>query len=76
MCMWPSCMVAGYNEQSLYSYAEAAVLPIRSRNANKVTDYWEKLVLSLSSVKALTVKLISKAEQNQKDKYDRCTTFD
>ena len=42
---------------------EAVVLPKKSLNAAKVMDYQEKLVLSLSSVKAL--------QWNQSSKYNR-----
>ena len=52
---------------------EAAVLLKQLLNTAKVTDYWEKLVLSFSSVKALAVKSISKAQQSPKDQYDRRT---
>ena len=52
---------------------EAVVLPIKSLNAAKAIDYRKKLILSLPSVKALIVKSIFKAQQNQKDQYDRHT---
>ena len=52
---------------------EAATLPTKSFNATEITDYREELVLNLSSARALAAKSISKAQQNQKDQYNRHT---
>ena len=52
---------------------EAATLPTKQLNATDITDYLEELVLNLSSARALAAKSILKAQQNQKDQYDRHT---
>ena len=52
---------------------EAATLQIKPLNATVITDYREELLLNLSSATALAAKSISKAQQNQKDQYDRHT---
>ena len=52
---------------------EAATLPTKQLNSTDITDYREELVLNLSSARALAAKSILKAQQNQKDQYDRHT---
>ena len=52
---------------------EAATLPTRSPNITELTDYCEELVLNLSSARALAAKSIAKAQQVQRDQYNRHT---
>ena len=63
----PSFLLFGFDCRHL---TEAATLPTKPLNATEVTDYREKLVLNLSSARALLAKSILKAQQNQKDQYD------
>ena len=52
---------------------EAATLPTKRLNATDITDYREELVLNSSSARTLAAKSILKAQQNQKDQYNRHT---
>jgi len=52
---------------------EAAVLPSRTLKPTDVTDYWEELILSLSTAGALAGKSILKSQECQKTDYDKRT---
>ena len=66
----PSFLLFGFD---CHHPTEAATLPSKPLNATNITDYREELVLNLSSARALAAKSISKAQQNQRDQYDRHT---
>ena len=50
---------------------EAALLSSRTLKPTHVTEYQEKLILSLSIAGALAIKLISKSQKCQKTDYDK-----
>ena len=62
----PSFLLFGFN---FHHPTEAATLLTRSLNVTELTDYCEKLVLNLSSAKALAAKSIAKVQQLQRDQY-------
>jgi len=50
---------------------EAATLPTKSPSAVQVSDYREELVLNLFSATAIAAKSIARAQQVQRDQYNR-----